>query len=60
MGKGSRLEKRLEELERKDAPPVRVYVAWDDDDLERVRTDAGDDDVVFVVTWDDVEKEMGE
>ena len=57
MGKGSRLERRLENLERKDAPATRVYVAWDDDDLERIRAEAGDDDVVFVVPWDDVEKE---
>ena len=56
----NKLERRVEELERKDAPPPRFYVAWDDDDLERIRAEAGDDDVVFIFTWDDVEKEIEE
>jgi len=60
-----KLETRLEDLERQ-AKPARTpqfYVIWDDEDRRRVDALAQPDDVVFVVTYDDVlsaEDEDGE
>ena len=47
------LEARLGDLERRTPRETRVFVAWNDDDLARIRQTAAPDDVVFVVRWDD-------
>ena len=50
----NKLEKRVGELERKDAPPVRVFVLWGDEDRRRADEEATPDDIIIDVEWCDV------